>query len=766
MAAGDIVQAVAWADFGTDTITVSSSQGSPSTWATPTSGNTIVVVALTDSGISTAPSGFSQVNGGGTGPYAYMYRKTSAGTETTISTVFTGSDDNAMHVYEIEGTCAYDTGPSVANTASATSLASGSSGTLSGSTSIAIVGALAWDYGEDITFDSGYTTDLNDTATSGTTPYTGSGYKALTGTTATSTTASWTNSAAAVIVLGVFTVSSVVNATPTPDDLIATGTFDTPGLSVGAGPADLAVSATFDTATIAYGAGPQPSALDSFAGFPTAMTSVTQDATATPADLTGSVTFDAVTTIAINGEVVNPAALTVPAQFDTPTVTGVINASGQPTTLAGSSTFDAATVANNVHATVTSTVFTGSMTFPATTQTTTQNANAAGSALLISGSFPYIEAVARDLTYYYNDDVQVSVEIAFGDYPLIGSPVWTDIGDDVRSFTISRGRQSELDEYKAGVATVLIDANQGDYDPTYSGSPYYPNVVPMRQIRIRASYGGTTWTLFRGFVETWPMQIKGHTDETVTIKAVDGLKILQAAKDSTPQVEENSATRVGNLLDEAGWPAGLRTLGTGIVTVPAYTPDCGSVLNLIRDIKDSEAGQFFIAANGNATFRNRTYRSGLTSQATFGDGTGEIPYQDIRLAYDDAQIWNRIEVQVFGFPSFSSSTASQDKYGIRQLTVNGGILPNSTDGDDLADVYLARYKDPKQRLESVTFKPEAAPAQLWPHILGRDLGEKVTVIYRTNAGNTKALVSYIESISHKVSPQQRWTTTWTLSQYL
>lgn len=366
---------------------------------------------------------------------------------------------------------------------------------------------------------------------------------------------------------------------------------------------------------------------------------------------------------------------------------------------------------------------------------------------------------------YYNPAVIVAVEVAFAANPLVNAPTWTDITTDVRSFSITRGRKSELDDYKAAVLTVLVDANAGDYDPTDTAGTHYPNVVPMKQIRVHATYGGITYDLFRGNVTGWPMTVKGQTDETVSIKAVDGFKILALQKDSTAQSEELSSVRVGNLLDEAGWSAGLRDLGTGVATIPAGTPDCATVLQLIRQVTGSEAGQFYIGPDGSAVFRNRTYRSGLTSVATFGPASGQVPYQDIKTDYDDSQIWNRIEVFIGGFPSYSSSTASQDSYGIRTLTFNEILLPNTTDGNDLADVYRDRYKDPLERIESITLKPDASPVLMWPQVLGRELSDKVTVEYQTNGGNTKSLASFIEGISHRVTIGKAWQTTFALTQF-
>ena len=368
----------------------------------------------------------------------------------------------------------------------------------------------------------------------------------------------------------------------------------------------------------------------------------------------------------------------------------------------------------------------------------------------------------------YNADVSFSVEVGFASAPLSSAPTWVNITTDVRQVKIQRGRNNHLDQFSPGTLMLTLDNESGNYDPTDTGSAYTPNVKPMKQVRIRAGHSGTTYDLFRGNVEGWPMTPLGMgAVELATVKAVDGFKLLNLVQDSSTSAEQAAHLRIGALLTAAGWSTSLRNLDTGGVTIGAYTPACEYILPLIQQVEAAEAGQFYVAADGDATFRRRAYRTGLASQGTFGDAGGEIPYQGIKTDYDDTQIWNRIEVFVAGLPSQSDDATSQTSYGTRHLIVNDMLLVGTTEADDLADALLARYKDPHERVEQIMLKPEHTPTTQWPQALGRDLSDEILVKYRTNGGSTKTAVSYIEGIGHTITmnPRRRWETKWNLSQY-
>lgn len=48
----------------------------------------------------------------------------------------------------------------------------------------------------------------------------------------------------------------------------------------------------------------------------------------------------------------------------------------------------------------------------------------------------------------------LSVEFAFASDPLSGTQTWSDVSDYVRSVSISRGRENELDEVKPGTCAI------------------------------------------------------------------------------------------------------------------------------------------------------------------------------------------------------------------------------------------------------------------------------------------------------------------------
>lgn len=119
------------------------------------------------------------------------------------------------------------------------------------------------------------------------------------------------------------------------------------------------------------------------------------------------------------------------------------------------------------------------------------------------------------------------VEIAFSDLPYVASPTWTDITSYVRGITVSRGRGDETQDFETGTATVVLDNRDRRFDPFYTAGPYYTKLQPRRQIRIRATVSATTYDIFRGYVEGWPVELTdANYDSTVTLSCFDALGLL------------------------------------------------------------------------------------------------------------------------------------------------------------------------------------------------------------------------------------------------
>lgn len=82
----------------------------------------------------------------------------------------------------------------------------------------------------------------------------------------------------------------------------------------------------------------------------------------------------------------------------------------------------------------------------------------------------------------------VYVAIAFASNPLDSPQVWTDITPYVQTIDTFTGRQHELNRVEAGTCIVLADNRDGRFDPDNSSSPYAPNVLVARRLRVQASW--------------------------------------------------------------------------------------------------------------------------------------------------------------------------------------------------------------------------------------------------------------------------------------
>ncbi|MCL5460091.1 hypothetical protein M3M33_15750, partial [Loigolactobacillus coryniformis] len=60
-----------------------------------------------------------------------------------------------------------------------------------------------------------------------------------------------------------------------------------------------------------------------------------------------------------------------------------------------------------------------------------------------------------------------------------------------------------FEDIGAGVLKVRLDNYDGRFMPENQGSPYYPNVLPGKQIRFKLTKSATTWTRFVGSIQAW-----------------------------------------------------------------------------------------------------------------------------------------------------------------------------------------------------------------------------------------------------------------------
>lgn len=218
--------------------------------------------------------------------------------------------------------------------------------------------------------------------------------------------------------------------------------------------------------------------------------------------------------------------------------------------------------------------------------------------------------------------------------------------------------------------------------------------------------------------------------------------------------------RVNDVLAAIGWPWGMRDIDAGRSRMcPSGNVVGKAGVGLLQDAADAELGNVFIAATGAVTFRQRDDRNSRTPAVTFGDGTGETPYQvGLTVDFDDTHLANDIAVsQANSSPAFTYEAAdfpSQATYGVRGMSVTAQ-LADQADVQNMAATLLARYKAPLPRLEVLPFELRSNPA-IAAAVLGREIGDCVTVKRRPPGAPEIDFGVFVDGIADTVDDGQ-WT---------
>lgn len=104
------------------------------------------------------------------------------------------------------------------------------------------------------------------------------------------------------------------------------------------------------------------------------------------------------------------------------------------------------------------------------------------------------------------------------------APSWTDYTDRMRSYSIKRGRSSELSEFDTGACEIVFSNKDRALDPAANSS-----VRPMNRVWVYEEFSGEVQDLFHGYADSWQQNWdpSGVLDATATLTASDEFKILQ-----------------------------------------------------------------------------------------------------------------------------------------------------------------------------------------------------------------------------------------------
>lgn len=357
------------------------------------------------------------------------------------------------------------------------------------------------------------------------------------------------------------------------------------------------------------------------------------------------------------------------------------------------------------------------------------------------------------------------VDVDFVNPPLTAnaSNSWTDITEYVHSVKVRRGRADALNRAEAGTASLVLDNADRRFDPTYTSGAYYPNVLPMKKIRIGATYDSVVYYLYTGYITSWPPDWPGGLDATTQIACVDAFAYFASKKLNGAYASQVTSASIATWLTTIGWPAADRVLATGKSSIQAGTFVNTPALTHFQTVAETEGGLFYMDEQGKVRFEDRHYRlEHLGSVATFGDLAPELPWYKTTKKFDDTNIWNEARItRTGGVEQVATDTASQTAYFARTYTKTLPLL-NDTEALALAQWHVGRYATPRFRYTSVTLSG-LMDDTLWQHVLGRVVSQQITIVERPPGGaGTITQLCVIEGQLYDIA-DDRWFTTYQLS---
>lgn len=341
-------------------------------------------------------------------------------------------------------------------------------------------------------------------------------------------------------------------------------------------------------------------------------------------------------------------------------------------------------------------------------------------------------------------------------YLLAPDTVFVDVAPHVSAVSTARGRDRELDEYGTGKATVVFNDNDRTFDPAYSGSPYFGEIVPMKRIVI--GWNGTD--LFTGWVEDWSVVYEpGDNLSRVTAECVDAFAILanQDLNEIAPAHSGDLAgARITRVLDRAeiDFPAS-RAIDAGNSTLGATTLG-ENALSYIQACARAEAGYLFVTADGTLTFRNRNATLNDDAAVTFSDDRAAgVPYRDVTQRSSADLLYSRVTgtSETTSNERVAFDPAARNDYFIRTLPLGTLFTVDDAETQNLVDYHLSKYSAPELRFQGATIAVATLETGQVQQVVNLELTDVVTVERSPlGVGGMIQRLSIVDGVSHQIGP--------------
>lgn len=323
------------------------------------------------------------------------------------------------------------------------------------------------------------------------------------------------------------------------------------------------------------------------------------------------------------------------------------------------------------------------------------------------------------------------------DNPLygLGGISFVDVSQYLKSVSINRGKSRDLDRFQTGIASVNLDNRSRAFDPTYTASPYYGNIVPHREIRI--SYGSIV--MYRGIVDDWNLTYDLNGNSIAQAVASDGFtNLTNQTLDAMTMTAQYSGARVTAILDDPNvlWPSGRRDIDTGVSYLGADTiAESTNALQYLQLIETTETGALFVSKSGDLTFRDRGNIAPTTGAVVLADNaTQGIPFGNCTVNYGSELLFNQVVLNRVGGPIVQADDiGSQGEYGINTLTYSDLLMAAQSDAESMAEYLATIYANPEYRFESVEIILESLSQVDAETVMNLELTNTCRVIFTPNS---------------------------------
>ncbi len=341
---------------------------------------------------------------------------------------------------------------------------------------------------------------------------------------------------------------------------------------------------------------------------------------------------------------------------------------------------------------------------------------------------------------------------------FLKSGTWTSVtAADVLTTTIRRGRSRQDQRDSSGTCTIQFNNSSGYYDPDFtgSGSPWVVSGASILraglQMRVVATWSSVDYTLYQGFLDN--NVVNQGNIPLATMQFVDGIAVIAegwAPNLDTSSFAETAATRVGRMLDYAGWSASARSL-TGSTSLLS-TAQGRTCMQMIYQCVDSIAGRFYISRSGVATLVPLADKFSRPTQMLFSDAGAaySIKYDAIATNPGTQYVINKAVVTRGGNLQYTSTyNPSVTSYGVKAVELDAPVSTNSN-ASNLA-LYTSRYMaTPTTYVEAIQFSAIGL-STLYPDFLATELGDQVSVQRTTYDGRSVQWNLVIEGMTHSIT---------------